>query len=72
MTQVRHGDRLRKKSKTGEDGSLETEEDRRPKKKRNGFDLDLIWIEIGVFKNILISRNELARPVMVFIVCWFS
>ena len=25
-----------------------------------GFDLDLIWIEIGVFK----KRNVLARPVM--------
>ena len=43
--------------------ALETEEERRAKKK-NGFDLDLIWIEIGVLKNIIFSRNELARPVM--------
>ena len=35
--------------------ALETKEERRAKN-----DLDLIWIEIGV----LISRNELARPVM--------
>ena len=28
----------------------ETEEERRAKK-RNGFDFDLIWIEIGVFKH---------------------
>ena len=37
---------------------------RKKSKKRNGFDLDdldLIWIEIGVFKN---KRNELAHPVM--------
>ena len=39
--------------------ALETEEERRAKK-WIGYDLDLIWIEIGV----LISRNELARPVM--------
>ena len=32
--------------------ALETEEERRAKKKRNGFDLDLIWIEIGVFKKL--------------------
>ena len=35
-----------------------------------GFDLDLIWIEIGVSK---ISRNVLARPVMgtIFLVMKF-
>ena len=56
----------RKTSKTGEDGCYHTAQigpgDRR-RKKSNEFDLDLIWIEIGVFKN-KISRNELARPVM--------
>ena len=36
-------------------------EDERSAKKWNGFDLDLIWIEIGYSK---ISRNVLARPVM--------
>ena len=43
--------------------ALETEEERRAKKK-NGFDLDLICFEIGVFKKQKISMNELARPVM--------
>ena len=28
------------------------------------LDLDLIWIEIGVFKKQNFSRNELTRPVM--------
>ena len=36
------------------------ERGRKKSKKWIGYDLDLIWIEIGV----LISRNELARPVM--------
>ena len=31
--------------------ALETEEERRAKKKRNGLDLDLIRVEIGVLKN---------------------
>ena len=39
--------------------ALETEEERREKK-----DLDLIWIEIGVFKNKIFFKDELARPVM--------
>ena len=45
------------KSKTGEDGSYHTAQvdpgDRgsRKSKKKKEFDLDLIWIEIGVFKN---------------------
>ena len=50
--------------------ALETEKERRAKK-RNGFDLDmmnLIWIEIGVLKNKIISRNELARSVTIFLV----
>ena len=57
----------RKKSKTGDDGSHHTaqvgpgDRGRKKIKKRNGYDLDLIWIEIGFFK---ISRNELTRPVM--------
>ena len=38
--------------------ALETEEERRAKK-RNGFNLDLIRVEIGILK-----KNELARPVM--------
>ena len=48
--------------------ALETEEERRAKK-WIGYDLDLIWIEIGV----LISRNELACPVMrtIFLVILF-
>ena len=36
-------------------------EDERSAKKWNGFDLVLIWIEIGFSK---ISSNVLARPVM--------
>ena len=48
--QVSHGDRRKKKSKTGEDGSYHTAqlaleaEDERSAKKWNGLDLDLIWI----------------------------
>ena len=58
--------RLRKKSKTGEDDSYHTAQvgpgDRGRKKSKKGMDLmDLIWIEIGVFKN-KISRNELDCP----------
>ena len=66
MAQVGHGDGRRKKSKTGEDGSYHTAQvgpgDRGRKKSKIWikYDLDLIEIEIGV----LISRNELARPVM--------
>ena len=50
MAQVGHGDGQRKKSKTGEDGSYHTaqvgpgDRGREKNKKRNGFDLDLIWI----------------------------
>ena len=58
MAQFGHGDGRRKKSKTGDDGSYHTAHvgpgDRgrkKRKKKRNGFDLDLICIEIGVLKN---------------------
>ena len=36
--------------------ALATEEERRAKKG--------IWIEIGVFKNKIFSRNDFARPVM--------
>ena len=65
----------KKESKTGEDGSYHTaqvgpgDRGKKKSKKRNGFDLDLIWIyviwiEIEVFKNKKNSRNELARPVM--------
>ena len=47
--------------------ALETEEQRRAKK-----EMDLIWIEIGVF-NKKNSRNDLTRPVMgtifVVIIC---
>ena len=54
---------MKKKRKTGEDGSYHTAQiglgDRRRKKSKNG--LDLIWFEIGFFFN---SRNEPARPVM--------
>ena len=46
-----HGDRGKKKSKTGEDGRYHTaqvgpgsSEDERSAKKWNGLDLDLIWI----------------------------
>ena len=66
MAQVGHGDGRRKKSKTGEDDSYHTaqvgpgDRGRKKSKKWIGYDLDLIWIEIGV----LIARNELARPVM--------
>ena len=55
--QVDHGDGRRKKRKTGEDGSYHTaqvspgDRGRKKSKKWIGFDLDLIWIEIGVFKN---------------------
>ena len=51
IAQVGHGDGLKKKSKTGEDGSYHTAQivlgDRRRTKSKNG--LDLIWIEIGFF-----------------------
>ena len=61
MVQVGHGGR-RKKSKTGEIGGYHTAQvvpgDRGRKKSKKkkelirfGFDLDLIWIEIAVFKN---------------------
>ena len=50
--------KIRKQKITSKDGSttqlrlaLEAE-DERSAKKWNGFDLDLIWIEIGVFKNV--------------------
>ena len=64
--QVGHGDGRRKKSKTGENGSYHTaqvgpgDRGRKKSKKWIEYDLDLIWIEIGV----LISRNELSRPVL--------
>ena len=55
------GDGRRKKSKTGKYGSYHTAQivpgnrGRQKRKKMDwigfGFDLDLIWIEIGVFKN---------------------
>ena len=72
--QAGHREGRRKKNKTGEAGSYHTAQvgpgDRGRKKiiKRNGFDFDLIWIEVGFFKN---SRNELTRPVMgtIFLVC---
>ena len=54
MAQVCHGYGRRKKSKTEEDGSYHAaqvgpgERGRNKSKKRIGFDLDLIWIEIGV------------------------
>ena len=57
MAQIGHVDGRRKKSKTGEDGSYHTAQvgpgDRRCKKSKkwSGLDLDLIWIEIGVFTN---------------------
>ena len=55
MAEVGHGDGRKKKSKTGEDGSYHTTQiglgDRgRKSKKWIGFNLDLIWIEIGVLK----------------------
>ena len=39
-------------------------------KRRNGFDLDLIWI---YFKKRKFSRNKLARPVMgtIILVCMY-
>ena len=58
MAQVDHGDRQRKKSKTGEDGSyhiVQVGPGVKGSKKKGmdfiGFDFDLIWIEIGVLKN---------------------
>ena len=48
--------RLRLVTESGEDGSYHTDQvgpgsrGRKKCKKWNGFDLDLIWIEIGVFK----------------------
>ena len=56
MAQVGHGDGRRKKSKTGQDGSYHTSQiglgnrGRKKSKKCIGFDMDLIWIEIGVLK----------------------
>ena len=61
--QVGHGDGRRKKSKTGEDDIYHTAQvgpgdtERKKSKKWIGYDLDLIWIEIGV----LISRSSLAQ-----------
>ena len=60
--QVGHGDRRKKKSKTGEDGSYHTAQiglgDRRRKKSKNVFVLKLDFFK---------SRNEPARPVMITI-----
>ena len=62
-----HGGGRRKNSKTGEDGSYHTAQvgpgDRERKKSKkgmdlNGFNLDLIWIEIGVFKNKKFQRRS--------------
>ena len=56
MAQVGHGDRLRRNSKTGEEGSYHTAQvgtgDRLRKKSKKwiGYDLGFIWIEIDVFK----------------------
>ena len=53
--EVGHGDGRRKISKNGEDGSYHTAQvgpgDRGRKKSKTwiGYNLDLIWIEIGVF-----------------------
>ena len=45
--------------------AAETNSEKRRKNRSGfGFDLDLIRIEIGVFKKQIFSRNELARPVM--------
>ena len=55
-----------RKGYTGEDGSYHTaqvgpgDRVRKKSKKWIEYDLDLIWIVVGV----LIARNELARPVM--------
>ena len=68
---------MKKKSKTGEDSSYHTahidlgDRGRKKSKKRNGFDLDFIWISFGFHldfiwietKTIFLS-NELTRPVM--------
>ena len=70
-------DGRRKKSKTGEDGRYHTAQvgpgkrGRKKSKKWIGLDLDLICIEIGVFKNKK-NYNELARPVMgtIFVVTY--
>ena len=56
MVAVGHGDGRKKKSLTGENGRNHTAQiglgDRGRKKSNKwiGFDLDLIWIEIGVLK----------------------
>ena len=56
MAEFGHGDRRKKKSKTREDGSYHTaqidlgDRGRKKSKKWIGFDLNLIWIEIGVLK----------------------
>ena len=61
--QVARGDRRRKKSKTGEDGSYHTvqvgtgDRGRKKSKKRNGFDLDLIRVEIGVLKKTIFFKE---------------
>ena len=47
--QAGHGEGQRKKSKTAEDGSYHTAQVGPGEKKKNGFDLDLIWMEIGFF-----------------------
>ena len=58
-----HGDGRRKKSKTGEYGSYQAaqvgpgDRGRKKSKKWIGFDLDLILIEIGIFKNNFFSRG---------------
>ena len=73
MTQLPNGSGWprKKKSKTGKNGSHHSAQvgpgDRGRKKSKKewilfDFDLDLIWIEIGVLKNIFL-RNEFARPV---------
>ena len=49
--------RTKKEKQIGEDGSYHTAQvgpgnrGRKKSKIRNGFDLDLIWTEIGVLKN---------------------
>ena len=62
MAQVSHGDRKRKARLVKMVATTQLRlalgaEDERSATKWNGFDLDLIWIEIGVFKNF----KEFAR-----------
>ena len=65
MAQVGHGYGRRKESKTVEDSSYHTaqvdpgDRGRKKSKKRNEFDLDLIWIEIDVFKNKIFQGMSL-------------